>query len=102
MNDFSYHHRSLEVHLIIIFNASHHFVFQMTPYSNKDKSRRHEDPNNHVWDTQSLLEKVKRLLFVVGTRFLKFLRIIHIWRAINGLTLFCFSQVLFSEQMNKF
>jgi hypothetical protein len=102
MNDFSYHHRSLEVHLIIIFNASHHFVFQRTSYSNKDKSRRPEDPNNHVWDTQSLLEKVKQLSFVVGVRFLKSVCIIHIWRAINGLTLFYFSQVLFSEQINKF
>jgi hypothetical protein len=59
MNNFSYNHRSLEIHLIIIFNASHHFVFQGTPYPSKDKPHRHGDPNNHVWDTQSLLEKVK-------------------------------------------
>lgn len=37
MNDFSYNHISLEVHVIIVFNASHCFVSQKTHFSGKDK-----------------------------------------------------------------
>jgi hypothetical protein len=61
MNDFSYHHISLEVHVITVFNASHCFVSQKTPSPGKDKPPSLEDPNNLVWDTQNLLKKVKRL-----------------------------------------
>ena len=61
MNDFSYHHISLEVHVITVFNASHCFVSQKTPSPGKDKPPSLENPNNLVWDTQNLLEKVKRL-----------------------------------------
>jgi hypothetical protein len=50
MNDFSYYHRFPEVHSIIIYNASHHFIFQGTPSPSKDKPSRHEDPNSPLWD----------------------------------------------------
>ena len=48
MNDFSYHHISPEVHVIIVFNASHCFVSQKTPSPGKDKPPSLEDPNSFI------------------------------------------------------
>jgi len=77
MTDFSYHHISPEVHVINAFNASHCFVSQETPSPVKDKPLSLKNPNNLVWDTQNILEKVKRLSFVANMIFLKYLHIIY-------------------------
>ena len=48
MNDFSYHHISLEVHVINVINVSQCFVSQETPSPGKDKPHSLEDPNSLV------------------------------------------------------
>jgi hypothetical protein len=43
MNNFSYYHRSPEIHSITLFNVGSHFVFQGTPSPIKDKPTRFKD-----------------------------------------------------------